>query len=160
MIRTLLATTALIASFPAFAQETSAVPAQPAPTEQTSPTTAMPETASPAATAATPATPATPAEPAATPQANATQANASDQVAQVVDTQFPSFDADKSGLLEKPEFTSWMVALKDAELKASGKTEADAAKKEWAQGAFLTADSDKSASVSKEELVKFLSGAA
>ncbi len=103
--------------------------------------------------AAAPADPApAPAEAAATPAT----ANAA-QVAAVVDKDFPTYDADKSGQLDKNEFAKWVLTLKDAELKASGKTMAQTDLDAWASAAFTSADSDKSATVTKAELGKFIS---
>jgi hypothetical protein len=53
-----------------------------------------------------------------------------------------------------------MVALKDQEMKATGKTLPPAEVTAWASGAFTTADADKSISVSKPELISYLSGSA
>lgn len=81
-------------------------------------------------------------------------------IASIVDSEFPAYDADQSGQLEQDEFTKWMVALKDEEMKATGKTIAPAEVATWASGAFASADTDKSANVSKDELVTYLSGGA
>jgi hypothetical protein len=142
MIRTLLVTTALAIAAPAMAQQT-----------------ATPE----APQSATPASPAAPAEPqAATPQAAtpATPANPTNAVASIVDTEFPAYDANSDGQLDQSEFSKWMVALKDQEMKATGKTLPAEQVTAWATGAFTTADADKSVSVSKPELVTYLSGGA
>ncbi|RJG56682.1 EF-hand domain-containing protein [Sphingobium terrigena] len=139
MIRTLLVTTALAIAAPAMAQQT-----------------ATPQSATPAA-------PATPAEPqAATPEAAtpATPANPTNAVASIVDTEFPAYDANSDGQLDQSEFSKWMVALKDQEMKATGKTLPAEQVTAWANGAFTTADADKSVSVSKPELVTYLSGGA
>jgi hypothetical protein len=136
MIRTLLFTTALAVAAPAMAQQA-----------------ATPE----APQSATPASPVAPAEPqAATPQA-ATPTNA---VASIVDTEFPAYDANSDGQLDQSEFSKWMVALKDQEMKATGKTLPAEQVTAWANGAFTTADADKSVSISKPELVSYLSGGA
>lgn len=139
MIRTLLVTTALAIAAPAMAQQTatpqSATPAAPAEAQA-----ATPE-------AATPATPATPANP-------------TNAVASIVDTEFPAYDANSDGQLDQSEFSKWMVALKDQEMKATGKTLPAEQVTAWANGAFTTADADKSVSVSKPELVTYLSGGA
>ncbi|MBJ7443364.1 MAG: EF-hand domain-containing protein [Sphingobium sp.] len=142
MIRTLVVTTALAIAAPAMAQQaatpqsaTLATPAAPAEAQ-----TATPE-------AATPATPATPA-------------NSTNAVASIVDTEFPAYDANSDGQLDQSEFSKWMVALKDQEMKATGKTLPAEQVTAWANGAFTTADADKSVSVSKPELVTYLSGGA
>ena len=135
MIRTLLCTTALMLAAPAIAQ--SATAQDPA------------ATAAPAQdVAATQTAPAQAAEPAAT------------SVASIVDSEFPAYDIDQSGKLEKAEFGKWMVALKDQELKSTGKTLAPAEVTAWANGAFTSADGDKDGIVSKDELVTYLSGGA
>ncbi|QNQ12048.1 hypothetical protein H3Z74_14950 [Sphingomonas alpina] len=78
-----------------------------------------------------------------------------EQVAQVVNTEFPSYDKDANGDLSETEFASWMVALKTASDPA---TKSDSAEvKKWIGQAFATADADKSKSVSKTELTGFLS---
>lgn len=139
MIRTLLVTTALAIAAPAMAQQA-----------------ATPQ-------GATPATPAAPAEAqAATPEAAtpATPANPTNAVASIVDTEFPAYDANSDGQLDQSEFSKWMVALKDQEMKATGKTLPVEQVTAWANGAFTTADADKSVSVSKPELVTYLSGGA
>lgn len=115
-------------------------------------------------TPATPqAAPATTSDPAQTAQPTAdvsvstqgqVQANGS-QIAQVVDTQFPTYDKDGDGKLNKAEFAQWMVALK-SQTDPSTKTEAPATKK-WVGSAFAQADTDKDKTVSKTELTGFLS---
>lgn len=141
MIRTILFTTAIAIAAPAMAQ------------------TAMPEQAAPQS--ASPATPAVPADPQqATPATPATPANPANAVASIVDTEFPAYDANGDGNLDQSEFSKWMVALKDQEMKATGKTLPGDQVMAWATGAFTTADADKSDGVSKPELVTYLSGGA
>jgi len=139
MLRTLLFSTALAITAPAVAQDATV------PQQGTTPT---------APQAATPAQPGAAAQPEAAPSG---QANT---VASIVESEFPAYDTNKDGQLDKAEFSKWMVALKDQEMKATGKTLAPAEVTAWADGAFTTADTDKSASVSKPELVAFLSGSA
>lgn len=139
MIRTLLITSALAIAAPAIAQEM--MPSQ----------GAMP---------ATPAQPAMPGDPqAGMPQAE-TPANPGNAVASIVDTEFPAYDANSDGQLDQAEFSKWMVALKDQEMKATGKSLPAEQVTAWASGAFTTADTDKSVSISKPELVAYLSGGA
>tara|TARA_A100001391_G_scaffold20079_4_gene11044 strand:+ start:2116 stop:2658 length:543 start_codon:yes stop_codon:yes gene_type:complete len=145
MIRTLLITSALAIAAPAIAQETmpsqGAMPATPAqPAMPGDPQAGMPQ-------AETPATPATPANP-------------GNAVASIVDTEFPAYDANSDGQLDQAEFSKWMVALKDQEMKATGKSLPAEQVTAWASGAFTTADTDKSVSISKPELVAYLSGGA
>lgn len=97
------------------------------------------------------------AAPAGARPAPASPANA---VASIVDSEFPAYDGNNDGQLDKAEFSRWMVALKDQELKSTGKTLAPAEVTAWADGAFSTADIDKSISVSKPELISYLSGGA
>ncbi|MFN3799868.1 MAG: EF-hand domain-containing protein, partial [Sphingobium yanoikuyae] len=97
MIRTLLLTSAMLVAAPALAEQ--AAPADPA------------------AQAAQPAAPASPAEPQA-----AQPANPANSVAAIVESEFPAYDTNKDGQLDQGEFSRWMVALKDQEMKATGKT--------------------------------------
>ncbi len=158
----LLAGVMTVAS-PALAQQTTNT----APTQAT--TQNAPQTQAPAGS------PATDAQPAATPMDSATAAAApadatqtaaaqpattqpatgADQVASVVETEFPTYDANKDGKLEKAEFASWMVKLKQASDPKA--TATDAKTKSWVNSAFAQADKDKSKSVSKPELIGFLS---
>jgi hypothetical protein len=140
MIRTLLVSTALVVTAPAMAQQPTAPMqgAMPAAPESTSPAApAAPQTATPAA----PSNPAT-------------------SVATIVDSEFPAYDANSDGQLDQSEFTRWMVALKSQEMKATGSALPAEQVSAWANGAFTTADTDKSITVSKPELVKYLSGGA
>ncbi|WP_336973174.1 EF-hand domain-containing protein [Sphingobium aromaticiconvertens] len=142
MIRTLLCSTALMIAAPAIAQ------------------TAAPAQQDPSAAAAQSATPAAPADQAAPADAQAAPANPANSVAAIVDSEFPAYDANKDGQLDQAEFGKWMVALKDQEMKATGKTLPPAEVTAWANGAFTSADADKSTAVSKTELVTYLSGGA
>ena len=137
MFCTILLSTALAVTAPAMAQtapDQSASPAAPQPAAQAQPAAAQPQAA-------------TPANPAAS-------------VAAIVDSEFPAYDANKDGALDQAEFSRWMVALKDQEMKATGATLAPEQVTAWANGAFTTADKDKSVSVSKPELISYLSGGA
>lgn len=142
-------------SVPALAQQTTNT----APTQATTKTT-------PAATPQTPTgSPVTDPEPAAASPMDATATDAqtaatqpaagATQVASVVDIEFPTYDANKDGKLEKAEFASWMVKLKQASDPKASAT--DAKTKSWVNSAFAQADADKSKSVSKPELIGFLS---
>ena len=68
--------------------------------------------ADPAANAATRA--AQPAQ--STPSAPANQAS---QVATIVESEYPVYDTDKSGELDRAEFSKWLLALKQQEMQAS-----------------------------------------
>ena len=146
MLRTVLFSTALAITAPAIAQEAAT------PQQGTTPT-------APAQTP--PAQPDAATQPgaAAQPQA-ASPSSQANTVASIVDSEFPAYDLNKDGQLDKAEFSKWMVALKDQEMKATGKTLPPAEVTAWAEGAFATADADKSTSVSKPELVSFLGGGA
>jgi hypothetical protein len=156
MIRNLMFVSVFALAAPAIAQDTQP-PQEPA-TESTAtqpPAEAqtMPETPAPSTTTTTtpdPAAAATPAQP-----AEAAAANTPTSVAAVVDTDFPSFDADKNGELSKEEFASWMGKLREAQPSAPAAT-GDA--KAWTEAAFAQADTDKSKTVSKGELTTFLQG--
>jgi len=100
------------------------------------------------------------AAPAAPEGQQAQPAKSGDAVASIVDTEFPAYDQNHDGQLDKAEFSRWMVALKDQELKATGKSLPPAEVTAWADGAFVTADTDKSATISKPELIAYLSGGA
>lgn len=80
-----------------------------------------------------------------------------DTVASIVDSEFPAYDTNGDSQLDKAEFSRWMVALKDQEMKSSGQKLAAVDVATWADGAFKTADADKSISVSKSELITYLS---
>jgi hypothetical protein len=136
-------------SAPALAQtQANTVPTQATP-GQTVPNAGSVDT-QPQSTAPVDATTATDtAQTAATPPASA------DQVATVVQTEFPTYDANKDGKLERPEFASWMVKLKQAsDPKASAESTST---RKWVSAAFAQADTDKSQSVSQPELIGFLS---
>ncbi len=132
--------------------QTAAPVAQDAPIQATTPALASDSLAQPTPDAATPAAQ-TPAAPAG--QVAAQPATTGDQVAAVVDSEFPSYDKNADGDLDRAEFTAWMVALKTASDPA---TAADSAEtKSWVGAAFAQADKDKSTSVTKTELTGFLS---
>lgn len=147
-----------------------AVPRQDAPTPMTAQNAPPAEAAAPTAQVATPvdpATPAAPAEPAtpteaaavaatpATPAPSATPVTGASEIAAVVDTEFPSYDRNADTSLDKAEFAAWMVALKTASDPATRAS--DPATVAWIDGAFASADADKSKAVSKTELTKYLS---
>ncbi|MPT47207.1 MAG: EF-hand domain-containing protein [Sphingobium sp.] len=89
-------------------------------------------------------------------QAGAT--NAASQVTAIINSEFPTYDGDGSGDLNKAEFSKWMLALKQQELQTTGATLSPAELTQWADAAFATADTDKSGTVSKEELTRYLGG--
>ena len=160
--------------------DTNAAPAQPqtAPVPATPTATAPAPQTTPAPTAAVPATPPAPATADAQPQtapaptgpaanaqaanpapagsaaAAATPANPGTQVADVVNGEFGTYDKNKNGSLSKAEFGAWMTALR---IKADPSVKDDAANKSWVAQAFSQADTDKSGTISKDELTNFLS---
>lgn len=157
MLKYSLIASAMIISSPALAKTVPA-PDQSAPSSMaTAP--AAPQTA-PAPAAPAPNAPAanpTPADPAIAAAQPAPNASGGDQVAAVVGKEFPTYDKDSNGTLSKAEFTAWMLALKSASDPSVKAT--DPATKAWMTQAFVQADSDKSKSVSKDELTNFLAQA-
>lgn len=152
MLKQMLLIGAAAASFPALAQTTApaadpmAPPAasEPAPApESTMPTTPAPAPDASAPPAATDAAPSGAA--AATPT----------QIAQIVDKEFPTYDADANGDLNEAEFSSWMKKLRAATEPGVDTESADV--KTWIGQAFAAADGDKSGAVNKTELTGFLS---
>lgn len=162
MLKTMLLIGAAAISFPALAQDQPAADpgAPPAQTETTPPASEpappAPEAAQPAPDAAEPvptpdaATPPTaePAPPAGTP-ATATQ------VAQIVDKEFSTYDADSSAELSEAEFGTWMKKLRSASEPTVDVESAEV--KTWIGQAYGAADADKNGTVSKVELTSFLS---
>lgn len=149
MLKTVLLASAMIISMPALAQDMKTqqqTPQTPVPTEQVTPATddAVPTQAPTTAQQAQ----ATPAAPATGPA----------QIAEVVNSEFPSYDKNSDGNLDKTEFASWMIALKTASDPTT--KPGDPATQAWVNGAFATADADKSALVSKDELTAYLSKSA
>lgn len=139
----------------------SAAPAQaapispdPAPATQTAQPTPEPSEGQPAQTAQQPA----PAQPAQQPAETAQQpaqgaAASSTQIAQVVSTEFKSYDKDANGGLNQSEFSTWMAALRKAS-DPNFKDGPDAVK--WSTQAFAQADTDKNKAISETELTTFL----
>ncbi|MDB5679945.1 EF-hand domain-containing protein, partial [Sphingomonas bacterium] len=119
-----------------------AAPASPA--DPAAAAAATPAPAAPAAPATADAAPAAPAAAAPAPGA---------QIADVVSKEFPSYDKNNDGKLSKAEFGAWMFALRKASDPA---LKDDAANKTYVAGAFTTADTDKSKTVSKDELTNYL----
>jgi hypothetical protein len=151
MLKYALLAGAMTIAAPALAQSTMTSP-QTAPTATTG---AADPSMSPAQTAPgqTPPTQSAPAQSAQTAQA--TQPASSDQVAQVIDTEFPTYDKNGDGKLSAAEFGDWMVALKT---KTDPATKPGAPEtKKWVAAAFAQADTDKSKSLTKPELTSFLS---
>lgn len=169
MSKTVFLGAAVMMSVPALAQ-VQREPGSPPQTTTTPPveTPATPDVTTDPAAVPVPANDMAPVAQAQTPQqtpqqpttatdtaaATAQPATGATQIAQVVDTEFPSYDKDGNGGLNKAEFASWMVALKTASDPATKAT--DQATKTWVGTAFAQADKDKSAAVSKAEVTAFL----
>lgn len=136
----LIAVSALALTTPALAQmEPSPNMPQSTTTTPQSPTT-VPVDPSTAETTTTTAIPAAPSDPKA-----------------LIASEFPSYDKDANGALSKTEFAAWMGALKSK----SGEPAMPAAEMtKWSNGAFATADKDKSTSVSLAELTTYLTAGA
>ncbi|MEG3179179.1 calcium-binding protein [Sphingomonas sp. LT1P40] len=145
------------ADAPAPADETavdSTAQTAPAPAEP-----AAPPAEQPAQTAEqTPAPAEQPAQTAQQPAPAGQQPANAAQIAQVVDSGFPTYDKDADGNLKAEEFGAWMVALRSASEPAfTGQSAAD---KEWITRAWAAADKDKSNGINKDELKGFLAPAA
>lgn len=158
MLKYALLAGAMLISAPALAQQKPATPQTPPaaqPATQTDPAQPAPQTPAPAQDSPAPTTATDPAAPAQAAQtAPAQPLTKAQQIAQVVDSEFATYDKDKNGVLSPAEFDAWMVALKTA---ADPTTKADApATKTWLAQAFAQADTDKNKAVSKAELNGFL----
>ncbi|OYW86200.1 MAG: hypothetical protein B7Z20_07770 [Sphingobium sp. 32-64-5] len=93
----------------------------------------------------------------AQPAQSAQPAQAS-QVATIIESEYPVYDADKSGELDKAEFSKWILALKQKEIQATGKAMAPDELTAWAAAAFQSADADRNTTVSRAELTTYLGG--
>ena len=157
MIKAILLSSAMLISSPVLAQgaPNSATPSTTtgsAPAQSASPSSA-PASSTPVQAAPSPDSAAQAA--AAPNSATAAPQTKQEQVAAVVNQEFPTYDANKDGKLDTAEFGSWMVALKTASDPA---TKADSpATKTWIGQAFASADTDRNKSVSMTELNTFLS---
>lgn len=170
MLKSVLLATSVIFAVPALAQEKpardvtqeqQATPAQdqaatPAadatsPGQQDPATTAQANPQSTPAPAAQTAQP-TPSQPAqsAAQQPAATQ----EQVAQVVGRDFGTYDKNADDKLDQTEFANWMGTLRKASEPSFNPGSPEAAT--WAGQAFAAADTDKNASINKQELTAFL----
>ena len=136
----MIAASALALSTPALAQMEPSTP--PASTTQSTTTTQMP----------TPSA----GQPATTTSETTTTATVADPKA-LIASEFPTYDKDTSGNLDKTEFAAWMGALK---AKTDAKPMPAAEMKKWSDGAFATADTDKSKTVTLAELQTYLTKSA
>ncbi|WP_422061148.1 calcium-binding protein [Sphingopyxis sp.] len=159
MLKQALLIGAAAISFPALAQNTPpADTTAPPATEQVDPSTiapapapAEPATSEPATAATSATAPTESAQPAPTSAGAATPA----QIAQIVDHEFGTYDADKSNDLNETEFAAWMKKLRTA-TDPTIDPESEQVKS-WVGQAWAAADGDKSGKVSKVELTGFLS---
>ncbi|MGE4411510.1 MAG: EF-hand domain-containing protein [Sphingobium sp.] len=85
-------------------------------------------------------------------------ADPASRVAAILDGEFPVYDADSSGELDRNEFSKWIMALKQQEMQATGKIMAPDELTAWVSAAFIMADADSGGGVSKAELVRYLGG--
>lgn len=153
MLKKMLLIGAAAVSFPAVAQTTAPVadpaspPAasEPAPMSEPMSDSTMPTSPAPAPDTAPAAAQPAPSGAAATPA----------QIAQIVDKEFPTYDADANGDLNNAEFASWMKKLRVATEPSVDPESADVTA--WIGQAFAAADGDKSGAVNKTELTGFLS---
>lgn len=155
MIKTAFVATLLLAGTPALAQTmqpaTPATPATPASPAQPTPTAPSTDPMAPMTDGAAPttSTTTTTTTPAGTQTASTT--TSSDPVAATVEADWAKYDKDGNGKLSRTEFDTWMNALQTA-AKKKPQTKA------YLAAAFAKVDTDKSKSVSKEELTAFLKG--
>ena len=118
-------------------------------------TTASPQASAPGGAATGQAAPSgTPADSVPMQSAAREQPATGSQVAQVVDTEFPTYDKNGDGKLSAAEFSGWMVALK-SKTDPTAKPDAPETKK-WVSAAFAQADADKNKSLTKTEVTSFL----
>jgi hypothetical protein len=153
MFKQMLLIGAAAVSFPALGQ-TTAPAADPMSPPTTSEPTPAPDTTMPTNPAPVP-TPDASAPPAADQSAPSSAAATPTQIAQIVNTEFPTYDADANGDLNEAEFSAWMKKLRAATDPSVDPESADV--KAWIGQAFAAADADKSGAVNKTELTGFLS---
>ncbi|WP_137751720.1 calcium-binding protein [Sphingopyxis sp. L1A2A] len=156
MLKQMLLIGAAAVSFPVLAQTTAPAADSAAPTTAAEPAP-VPESTMPTDPATTPASaPDASAPPAATEPAPAAGTAATPtQIAQIVEKEFPTYDADANGDLNNMEFAAWMKKLRAA--TEPGVDPESAEVKAWIDQAFAAADGDKSGAVNKTELTGFLS---
>jgi hypothetical protein len=154
----------IITSVSALALTAIAVPAS---AQTTSPSGGAPNTGSIQETQVPPSsppmsqpTPAPAPAPESSPPAQDPAASKAAAVKEVVEAEFPTYDADKNASLSKVEFTKWITALREKSDASQGKTEKmpEPEMAKWATSAFAAADKDKSKKVTKEEMMAFLQG--
>jgi hypothetical protein len=151
-----LALTAI--AIPAFAQTTS--PSGGAPNTGSIQETQVPPSSPPMSQPAPEPAPAPAPAPVSSAPAPDPAASKAAAVKEVVEAEFPTYDADKNAELSKVEFTKWVTALREKSDASQGKTEKMPAPEmaKWTTSAFAAADKDKSKKVTKEEMMAFLQG--
>lgn len=145
MLKKLLIIGAATIGVPALAQATPTPETGAPPTDQPDPSSSQPTAPSPAPAPEGGMAQPAPSSTAATPA----------QIAQIVDREFASYDADKSNDLSQEEFAAWMKKLRTA-TEPSIDPESEQVKS-WIVQAWGAADADASGRISKEELTAFLS---
>ena len=75
----------------------------------------------------------------------------------LIASEFPAYDKDSNQMLDRTEFAAWMTALK---AKTGEKPMAAAEMTKWTNGAFGTADKDKSKSLTLAEVQTYLTAGA
>lgn len=150
MLKQMFLIGAAAVSFPALAQTTDPM-TDPASQPTAAEPAPMPDSTMPPAELAPDAS----APPAATEPAPSAAVATPAQIAQIVDQEFPTYDADADGVLNAGEFAAWMKRLRTATDPSVDPESADV--KSWIDQAFAAADADKSGGVDKTELTGFLS---
>ncbi len=143
-MKTLLIATTAFLSVPALAQTQPTTPSGP------SSTTTQSQTQAPMAD------PMTSSTTAQSGTSSSTATTPSDPKA-LIASEFPTYDKDANGSLSKTEFATWIGALK-AKTDATPTPAAEMTK--YTDGAFATADTDKSKSVTLAELQTYLTAGA
>ncbi|MEP6785750.1 MAG: EF-hand domain-containing protein [Sphingomonadales bacterium] len=139
----LIAVSAIALSTPAFAQM------EPSTTTKQSTTTTVPTP--------TPAAPAAATSQTETTTTTTAPVTAPSDPKALIASEFPAYDKDGNGTLDKTEFAAWMAALK---AKTDTKPTPAAELAKWTDGAFVTADKDKSKSITLVELQSYLTAGA
>lgn len=159
MLKEIVAAVAVTAATPALAldlpqDDGDTPPASKAAAATTTPGTPSAVPSAQATRSGAPAATTLPAEPVKTTEG--TPQTAPPRVAAIVRREFASYDANRSGRLEKEEFAKWMAALKaQSPVAEPGET----VSKPWTEAAFKQANSSGSGAVSREELTAFFNGA-
>jgi hypothetical protein len=141
----LIAVSAIALSTPALAQMEPATPG----------TATQPTMPAPSSTATPPSTPSTTDQSttATDPAPASTTVTTPSDPKALIASEFPTYDKNADGNLDKVEFATWMGALK---AKTNAKPMGAAEMTKWSDGAFATADADKSKSVTLVELQNYL----